>query len=141
MDIRQLTPDFAVSPQIDPQDLPAIAALGFSTIVANRPDAEVPPSHQVEAMQAAATAAGIELVVLPVTHVTLTPDLGAQLQDARANAKGPVLAYCASGTRSTIVWALSQAGKRDTNEIIETAAQNGYDLSMMRSQLDALAGS
>ncbi|SMX38133.1 TIGR01244 family sulfur transferase [Octadecabacter ascidiaceicola] len=141
MDIRQLTPDFAVSPQIDPQDLPAIAEQGFTTIVVNRPDAEVPPSHQVDAMQAAASAAGVELVVLPVTHITLSPDMGAQLDDARAKAKGPVLAYCASGTRSAIVWALSQAGKRSTDEITEIAAQNGYDLSMMRSQLDALAGS
>ncbi len=141
MDIRQLTPDYAVSPQIDPQDLPAIAALGFTTIINNRPCSEIPPSHQVDAMQAAATAAGIELVVLPVTHATLSVDLAAQQQDACAQAKGPVLAYCASGTRSTIVWALSQAGKRDTDEIMQTAAQNGYDLSMMRGQLNALAGS
>ncbi|AKS45748.1 TIGR01244 family protein [Octadecabacter temperatus] len=141
MDIRQLTPDYAVSPQIDPQDLPAIAALGFTTIINNRPCSEIPPSHQVDAMQAAATAAGIELVVLPVTHATLSVDLAAQQQDACSQAKGPVLAYCASGTRSTIVWALSQAGKRDTDEIMQTAAQNGYDLSMMRGQLNALAGS
>ena len=140
MDIRQLTPDYAVSPQIDPQDLPEIAALGFTTIIANRPDEEVPPSHQVDAMQAAATAAGLEFVVLPVTHATLSLDLAAQQRDACAKATGPVLAYCASGTRCTIVWALSQAGRRDTDEIVQTAAQNGYDLSMMRAQLNAIAG-
>lgn len=141
MDIRQLTPDYAVSPQIDPQDLPAIAALGFTTIINNRPCSEIPPSHQAEAMQTAATAAGLEFVVLPVTHATLSPDLAAQQKDACAQAKGPVLAYCASGTRCTIVWAMSEAGKRGTDEIVQTAAQHGYDLSMMRAQLDTIAGS
>ena len=141
MDIRQLTPDYAVSPQIDPQDIPAIAALGFTTIIDNRPCAEVPPSHQADAMQAAATAAGLAFVALPVTHATLSPDLAAQQLDACTQAQGPVLAYCASGTRSTIVWAMTQAGKRDTDEIVQTAAQNGYDLSMMRAQLNAMAGS
>lgn len=140
MDIRQLTPDYAVSPQIDPQDFPAIAALGFTTIINNRPCAEIPPSHQADTMQIAATEAGLEFVVLPVTHATLSLDLAAQQSDACAQASGPVLAYCASGTRSTIVWAMGEAGKRDTDEIVQTAAQHGYDLSMMRGQLNAIAG-
>lgn len=140
MDIRPLTPAYAVSPQIDPSDMPVIVQAGYTTIIDNRPCAEIPPSHQADAMRIAAEAAGLSFVVLPVTHATLSPDLAAQQKDACAESSGPVLAYCASGTRSTIVWAMGQAGELDTNVIVQTAADQGYDLSGMRGQLDALAG-
>lgn len=140
MDIRPLSDSYAVSPQIDPEDMAAIAAQGFTTIINNRPCAEIPPSHQKDVMQAAAEAAGLDFVVLPVTHATLSLDLAAQQKAACATASGPVLAYCASGTRSSIVWALGQAGEMETDAIIDAAAAQGYDLSQMRGQLDAIAG-
>jgi uncharacterized protein (TIGR01244 family) len=128
-----------VSPQIDPEDLPAIAAAGFTTVINNRPCAEIPPHLQNDAMKSAAEAAGLSFVTLPVTHATLTMATVSAQDDACTAASGPVLAYCASGTRCTIVWALGQAGKMDTDAIVRTAADNGYDLSQMRGQLDALA--
>ncbi|AGI66981.1 hypothetical protein DUF442 [Octadecabacter antarcticus 307] len=140
MDIRQLTPDYAVAPQIDPEDLPALAQAGFTTIINNRPCSEIPPSHQADAMQIAADAAGLTFVVLPATHTALTPDLAVQQKQACAQSDGPVLAYCASGTRCTIIWAMMQAGGMDTSDILQTAADHGYDLGAMRRQLDALAG-
>ena len=54
-------------------------------------------------------------------------------------ATGPVLAYCASGTRSSVVWSLSQAGEMSTDEIIAATARGGYQLEHMRPQLDAMA--
>lgn len=140
MDIRPLTDSYAVSPQIDPEDMAAIAALGYRTIINNRPDEEIPPSHQSDAMRAAAEAAGLGFVVLPVTHATLSLDLAAAQKDACGAAGGPALAYCASGTRSTIVWALGQAGEMETDTIIATAASHGYDLAQLRGQLNAIAG-
>lgn len=139
MDIRPLTPAYAVSPQIDPSDLPAIAAAGFKTVINNRPCAEIPPDLQNEAMKQAAQAAGLRFVTLPVTHATLNMDTVTAQAEACAAADGAVLAYCASGTRSTIVWALGQAGKMTTDAIVQTAAEHGYDLSQMRGQLDAIA--
>lgn len=140
MDIRALTPAYAVSPQIDPEDLPAIAAAGYTTVINNRPCGEIPPSHQNEAMKIAAQAAGLAFVTLPVDHSTLNMDTVTAQRDACLASNGPVFAYCASGTRSTIVWALGQAGKMDTDDIVQTAAAHGYDLRHMRGQLDALAG-
>jgi uncharacterized protein (TIGR01244 family) len=136
MDIRQLTPAYAVSPQIDPEDLAALAQVGFTTIIDNRPCSEIPPSHQADAMQIAADAAGLTFVVLPATHATLTPDLASQQKQACMQSDGPVLAYCASGTRCTIIWAMMQAGVMGTDDIIQTAADHGYDLRAMRGQLD-----
>jgi uncharacterized protein (TIGR01244 family) len=135
MDIRPVTPDYAVSPQIAPEDIPAIAAAGFTTILCNRPDAEIPPGLQADAIRQAAEAAGLGFVVNPVTHQGLNDEMVAlQTTTIRDNA-GPVLAYCASGTRSTIVWALGQAGQMPADRIIELAAKAGYDLSAFRTRL------
>lgn len=135
MDIRTVTPTYAVSPQIDPSDCAAIADAGFVAIVCNRPDAEIPPSHHAEQVQAAAQAAGLKFDYLPLTHQTLNPDNISKHAALLTDANGPVLAYCASGTRSTIVWALGQAGQAPAEDIIEAGAQAGYDLSGLRGAL------
>lgn len=138
MDIKPITADYAVSPQIDPADMAAIKAAGFGTIIDNRPDAEIPPSHQTAAMQAAAAAAGLNFVAIPVTHQGLNMEMVTAQRDVLEAAEAPVLAYCASGTRSTIVWALGQAALMPVDEIIAAAAKQGYDLGGMRRQLEAL---
>ena len=140
MDIRQITPDYAVSPQIEPTDLPAIAAAGFRVVICNRPDAEVPQELSAAVIGIAAEAAGLGFVVNPVTHQTLNMDMVAAQMAALDAAGGPVLAYCASGTRSTIVWSLGSAGRMPTDEIIAAAARAGYDLFGLRPRLEALAG-
>tara|TARA_R110002051_G_scaffold33923_4_gene75536 strand:- start:2087 stop:2515 length:429 start_codon:yes stop_codon:yes gene_type:complete len=139
MDIRHITPDYAVSPQIEAGDLPAIAQAGFKSIICNRPDAEVPPSHQADAIAAAAEAAGLTFVRNPVTHQGLNSQMVETQAAALAATDGPVLAYCASGTRSSIVWSLSQAGKMSTDDIIRATAAAGYDLGGLRGQIDMLS--
>ena len=137
MDIRQITPDYAVSPQIDPEDLAAIKAAGFTRVVNNRPDGEIPPSHHSAAMKAAAEALGLEFVANPVIGGAITLDNVAAQGAALNGAK--VLAYCASGNRSSIVWALSLAGQRPTDELVALPAQHGYNMEIWRDQIDALA--
>jgi len=139
MDIRQITPDYAVSPQIEISDVAEIANTGFTTLICNRPDAEIPPTLHATKMRTAAKAAGLKFVELPVTHSTMTPDLIAAQAAAIEASEGPALAYCASGTRSTIVWALSKAGTQPVDEIIATAAEAGYQIEGVRPHLDAIA--
>lgn len=136
MDIRQITPRYSVSPQINPEDFAAIKAAGFTKVICNRPDVENPPSHQADAMAAAAAAADMPFEVLELTHQTMTPDNVAKQFEMVDAADGPVLAYCASGTRCTVIWALSQAGKASADEILGTAAQAGYMLEQLRPHLE-----
>jgi len=136
MDIRQITPRYFVSPQINPEDFAAIKAAGFTKVICNRPDVENPPSHQADAMAAAAEAAGMPFEVLELTHQTMTPDNVVKQFEMVDAAEGPVLAYCASGTRCTVIWALSQAGKASADEILGTAAQAGYMLEQLRPHLE-----
>ncbi|MCF7747575.1 TIGR01244 family phosphatase [Sulfitobacter sp. M39] len=137
MDIRQITPRFFAAPQIDPSDMEAIKEAGITLILCNRPDAEVPPSHQHAAIQTAAEAAGLRFAVQELTHQTMTPDVIARNREIGVAQDEVVLAYCASGTRSTIAWALGQAGEQPADALIEAARAGGYDLSHMRGVLSA----
>lgn len=138
MDIRRITPDYAVSPQVAPEDMPEIAAAGFRTVICNRPDSENPLELSSEVVRIAAEAAGLRFVDNPVTHQTMTPErIRAQ---AEAMAGGPALAYCASGTRSSVLWSLAQAGTLPADEILQATARAGYDLSGLRPRLDLARG-
>ena len=136
MDLRQLSPDLAVSPQIGLEDVPLLAEAGFKVLVNNRPDNEVETEIDHNAMAAAAEAAGMTYHYLPFTPGQITPELIEGFGDAISGEK-PVIAYCRSGNRCTVLWALDQAGKRSEQEILQTAAEAGYDLSgvvlLMRS--------
>lgn len=139
MDIRKITDRYNVSPQIGAEDVPALKEAGITTVICNRPDAEVPPSHQADAIGEAVRAAGLNFEVLPITHQTMTPENIARQAELVAASDGPVLAYCASGTRSSVIWALGQARERSTEDILETTARAGYDLSGLRPTLEAIA--
>lgn len=139
MDIRSLTDSYAVSPQISLADLVAIKAAGFTTVIDNRPDGEIPADLHAGVMQQAAEALGLTFVVNPVIGGALTMDNVLAQQAALDDATGPVLAYCASGNRSSMVWALARAGRDPTDDLIAIPARFGYQLEGLRSQIEALA--
>ncbi len=139
MDLRPLDDTLSVTPQLDPADLPGLAASGVGTIICNRPDAENPPDRQAAAMQAATEAAGMAFVFNPVTMQQLTMQAVEEQADAvDGAAEGGVVAYCASGTRSTILWALAMAGRMPVDEILAATGRAGFPLDGMRQQILSL---
>lgn len=136
---RQITPRYSVSPQIEPTDLPAIAAAGFTKVICNRPDSEVPAELQSEAIRIAAEAAGLSFEKLELTHQTMTPENVARQAEMIEHSDGPVFAYCASGTRCSVVWALGQAGQVPVDQILAATAQAGYNLENLRPALEQAA--
>ncbi len=139
MDIRTLTPTYAVSPQIELSDLPAIKAAGYVAVIDNRPDAEIPADLHADTIRVAAEAAGLTFIANPIIGGMLTMENVKAQAAALEASSGPVLAYCASGNRSSIVWALAHAGKMPTDELIGIPARHGYQLEALRGQLDAMA--
>ncbi len=139
MDIRALTPAYAVSPQITPEDLPAIKAAGYKTVIDNRPDAEIPGDLHAGPMQTAAEALGLHFVKNPVIGGGMTMENVTAQRAAIDAASGPVLAYCASGNRSSVVWALAHAGQMPTDDLIGIPARFGYQLEPLRPQIEAMA--
>jgi uncharacterized protein (TIGR01244 family) len=139
MDLRAITDSYSVAPQLEPADMATLAASGVTTVICNRPDGENPAPLQAAAMQAAAEAAGLAFVYNPVVGGQLTMDNVDEQRDAIDGAEGPVVAYCASGNRSTVVWALGMAGSLPTDDIIARGEKWGYQLQWLRPQIDALA--
>ncbi len=139
-DFRRLNENVLVSPQLAPEDIAAAAALGVTTIVNNRPDGEDPSAPQGDEIESAAAAAGMNYVAIPIGHAGFSePQVNAMIA-ALEQADGPILAYCRSGTRSTLLWALASAKQgEDPDTIARTAAQAGYDVSPIRSLIDMLA--
>jgi uncharacterized protein (TIGR01244 family) len=128
-DIRRVSEDFAVAPQIAPEDMAQLAAEGFTLVINNRPDGEAPDQPTSAQMQAAATAAGLAYLHVPVAGGPRRDQVEA-VREAMANAQGPVFAFCRSGTRSIVTWALGQAmhGDRERDELVRMGADAGYDL-------------
>lgn len=134
-DIRRVTPDFAVAPQLTEADLEAIAAAGFKTIIANRPDGEGGVDQpRMGAIRVKAEALGMTFAALPFSGAP-TPEIVERMSHILNEAPQPVLAYCRTGTRSVTAWALVHAGQGAGEDIIEAAAGAGYDLSSLRELL------
>jgi len=138
---RHLDETISVAPQIDPGQVADAAAQGVTMIINNRPDGEDHGQPAGAEIEAAAAAAGIAYRAIPVTQAGFSgPQLDA-MNAALAEAGGPVLAYCRSGTRSTNLWALARARAGESpNVLTAKAADAGYDLSGIRPMMDALAG-
>ncbi|MBS0256027.1 MAG: TIGR01244 family phosphatase, partial [Proteobacteria bacterium] len=106
----------------------------------NRPEDESPDQTSGPDIAAAARAAGLDYRAIPVTHAGFSQPQVAAMAEALAGAGGPVLAYCRSGTRSTLLWALAEAARgADPAQLAEAAAAAGYDLSPVAALLDMLA--
>lgn len=139
MNARQITDTYHVSPQIEPGDAAILADQGFVRVICNRPDSEVPPALSAASVGEAVRAAGLEFEVLELTHQTMTPENVARQKQLADVAGGKVLAYCASGTRCSVIWALGQAGKMPTDDILAQCQKAGYSLDALRPTLDALS--
>jgi uncharacterized protein (TIGR01244 family) len=141
MQIRRIDDRISVSPQITVDDVATLKAQGFTTIVNNRPDGEEAGQPGGDTIAEAAAAAGLAYHAIPITHAGFSHLQLDAMTDVLADADGPILAYCRSGTRSCNLWALASAkGGRDPAELVAAGGTAGYDLSGIRPTLDALSG-
>jgi uncharacterized protein (TIGR01244 family) len=129
--IVQLDEKLFVAGQIQPEDLPELAQAGIKTIVNNRPDGEdlAAQPYALE-LEAAAGPLGIEVINIPFTAQTLTSAEVAEFMEVLEKwGDAPILAFCRSGNRSSMIWAAARVGLGvPLDEVIEKAANAGYDL-------------
>jgi uncharacterized protein (TIGR01244 family) len=135
LDVKRINDHVSVSPQISPEDVKAIKAQGFVAIINNRPDGESPDQPDSATIEKAAHEAGLSYHYIPLGREGVSSEMIEQTKEVLEGSTGPVFCYCRSGTRSTTLWALSQAGKAPANEIISAAAHAGYDMSHLAGHL------
>lgn len=131
-----------ISGQIAPEDFAALAARGVRMVISNRPDNEDP--GQLPAAEAARLAAehGMAFRHVPISLPALAPADIARFADAMAAAGGPVHAYCRSGMRSSLVWAIDSAGSgRMTPEaLLARGREVGVDFAPALAWVERNAG-
>ncbi len=141
--IKPLVEDVAVSAQITAADFVEIAASGIRSIINNRPDNEsdVPLSSSEVAELAAQHGLAYRAIPCIPSHVT-DDDIVDAVGEALDVLPGPTLLYCRSGTRSVLLWAQAEAsrGTADINALVIAAAQAGYDIGVIRDELEERAG-
>ncbi len=139
-DFRKLDDQILASPQIGLADLETAKALGVTLVINNRPEGESEDQTPGDAIEAAARAAGMDYLAIPITHSGFSHGQISAMAKALEAHDGPILAYCRSGTRSTLLWALAQASRGvDADELAAKARRAGYDLTPIRAMMDMLA--
>jgi uncharacterized protein (TIGR01244 family) len=111
MEYRQISEDYSVSGQIQPEDVAAIKEAGFKSVICNRPDDEQPGQPSADTLKAAVEAAGLAFRYIPVISGQITREKIDDQAEALDELDGPVFAYCRSGARCTNLYGLIQQSK------------------------------
>lgn len=135
MDIRKINDNISVSPQVNLDQIPELAKLGFKSIISNRPDAEEPGQPDGASVGAAAEAAGLRFRHIPVVPSSIGDGDVALFAAAMEELPKPVLAFCRSGTRAATLWALSQGERLGAENVLAATKSAGYDLDQLRARL------
>lgn len=133
MKLAILTPNVSALPQPSAVDIGELADRGYRSIIGNRPDDEVPDQPTWKELKAAALARGMHAVHIPVVAGQIREADIRAFRDALERLPKPIAAFCRTGTRSTLLWALANEAGLTTDERIEIAAKEGYDLEPFRA--------
>lgn len=141
MNIHRLTPALYISAQLNTDSIETIKSLGIQSVICNRPDGEEPNQPNFAQIQAELAVAGIthtyyHPITMPTADIAAANEFIQQLNKLPS----PTLAYCRSGTRSTLLWAINQAAQgTPLTEIITKADTIGIDLRPAEAKLQQAA--
>ncbi|ADM09355.1 hypothetical protein PB2503_06447 [Parvularcula bermudensis HTCC2503] len=128
-----------LGPQIRPHEATPLKEAGIVRVICNRPDGEAADQPRAEDVKSALAAMGIAFDYLPIGGQGIDQSLIDQVAN-RLSAAEPLLLYCTSGRRSSVIWGLAAASLGQSAEaIIKMAAGAGYDLTPYRSVLEGFA--
>jgi sulfide:quinone oxidoreductase len=98
-----------------PVEMATIAALGFKSIVCNRPDHEAADQPSFSEVAAAANAFGLKAQYLPAASVgAISADQAELFCKLIRDLPTPTLAYCRTGLRSARFWELASTKASQT---------------------------
>lgn len=141
MSIEKIADYLYVSRQLTERTAKLVAQYDIKTVICNRPDGEEPNQPDFETVKAWLNAAGIEKVVyMPTTMEAINDAQLKEFQDMVAQSPAPILAYCRTGTRSAMLWAMNQSKRGvEVNSLIRAADLAGINLTKERERLEAVS--
>lgn len=137
MDLRPITSDYSVAPQILPEDVAAIAEAGYKSIMCNRPDGEEFGQPDFAGIEAEAVKAGLEVRWVPIGGMGPRPDDVDDFAAALRDMPQPLLAYCRTGTRCTMMWTIAMHGVLADDDLLKHTSAAGYDMRGLIGQLSS----
>lgn len=138
--IIELESGFAVAPQLVADDFAEIAAAGFVAVVNNRPDGEEEGQLPAEEARKHAELNGLSYYHLPFHGFDVSDEEMVDEFIALAEKlEGPVLYYCRTGTRCTLLWAQYAVTHLGVDAVSKIARTAGYDVSVVIEELETRA--
>ena len=138
MKSQMLTPDLSVMPQVSETDIAELSRRGFKSIISNRPDGEAPDQPAWTVIAAAARSHGLEARHIPVVASQIDDDDVSAFAAALRDLPTPIAAFCRTGTRAALLWALANKDSQSADERIRIAAKEGFDLEPFRARIEQL---
>ena len=135
MKLAILTPNVTALPQPSAEEIGELAERGYRSIIGNRPDGEAPDQPIWAELKAAALARGLEAIHIPVVASKIGAADVRAFREALERLPKPIAAFCRTGTRSALLWALANEASLTADERIGIAAKEGYDLEPFRALL------
>ena len=136
MKSKMLTPDLSVMLQISEADIAELSRRGFKSIISNRPDCEAADQPAWAAITAAADRHGMKAQHIPVVASQIDDDDVAAFAAALRDLPTPIAAFCRTGTRAALLWALANESSQSVDERIRIAAKEGFDLEPFRARIE-----
>lgn len=136
LEIVKVTPDFAIGPQVSPEDFQALRAAGFASVLNARPDGEAGTYLVAKEAERLARAQGLAYAHSPSeNHAIFEPEIIDRFARALAELPKPIFAHCRTGTRAAILWALAESRRRDVGDVIATLRAAGQELDFLEDEL------
>ena len=127
-----LGPGLSIAGRLDRADIDALARAGVRTIINNRPDGEDPGQLPAAEARRIAEAHGLAYHHIAITAATLSRTDVDAFAAALRDAPAPIVAHCRSGTRSTLLWALTRMREgANSLSLIAEAAGLGIDIASL----------
>ena len=136
MNVKPLSRDLSVMPQIEATEVADLAARGFKSIIGNRPESEAPDQPTWNSLVAETERHGMSARQIPVVPGQITADAVNRFAEALRELPTPIAAFCRTGTRSAMLWALANPEGLSVDERIAVAAAQGYDISTLRERME-----
>ena len=136
--MKELPGDVFITGQLLAAQIQALSEQGVMTFVNNRPDMEAPIQPRSEELEQTTQTLGVDYFHIPMSG-GLTPGLIEASVTAYENAPRPIVAFCASGMRSAVLWGFAHVGKLGVDGVMDALSAIGFNLEQIRASLTQYA--